>query len=382
MFFNSSRKLRALADGYSVEVDRVEEAAWHGLLDQFTDANIYQTLPYESVRSRRENISHLVLKKDGDVVAAAQARIVKVPFVKAGIAYVRWGPVWRRRDAAHDPEIFRQAIRALRNEYAGRRGLVIRLYPALFRDPLSGFPSILDEEGFSHAKEPIDRTLCLDITRSTTELRAGLRSHWKRYLKVAEKGGLEVIEGTDGELFEAFIRLYRQMLDRKRFAEPNDIRQFREAQDWLPQKYKMKIMLCKAGDEFCAGLICSAIGDTGVYLFGATSDAGLKARGAYLLHWKLIEWLKDQGIATYDLHGINPVTNPGTYRFKADLCGDAGRDATFLGRFESCTNFVSHSCVALGENVRAAKRNIRKKLADRAAPKEPEYANLAPAQGD
>lgn len=382
MAFNSSRKVRALAAGFTVEVDRVDEAGWHAVLDQFTDGNIYQTLPYEAVRTSREKISQLVLKRDGVVVAAAQARIMKVPFVKAGIAYVRWGPVWRRRGGQQDPEIFRQAIRALRNEYAVRRGLVIRLYPALFRDPLSSFPSILGEEGFSHAKDAVDRTLCLDITRPATELRAGLRSHWKRYLKVAEKGGLEIIEGTDSKLFEEFILLYRQMLDRKQFAEPNDIRQFQAAQERLPEKYKMKIMLCKSGGEMCAGLICSAIGDTGVYLFGATSDAGLKARGAYLLHWRLIEWLKAQGISTYDLHGINPVTNPGTYRFKADLCGDSGRDVTFLGRFESCTNFMSQSCVALGENLRAAKRNVRKKLADRAAARESGYTNLAPAEGD
>src|SRR5436189_1342 len=83
----------------------------------------------------------------------------------------------------------------------------------------------------------------------------------------------------------------------------------------------MKIMLCKSGDEHCAGLVCSAIGKTAIYLFGATSNAGMKSRGSYLLHWKLIEWLKQNRFSVYDLHGINPVRNPGTYKFKNDLAG-------------------------------------------------------------
>jgi lipid II:glycine glycyltransferase (peptidoglycan interpeptide bridge formation enzyme) len=35
-----------------------------------------------------------------------------------------------------------------------------------------------------------------------------------------------------------------------------------------------------------------SIGDTGVYLFGATNDEGMKNKGSYLLQWKAIQWMK------------------------------------------------------------------------------------------
>ena len=70
----------------------------------------------------------------------------------------------------------------------------------------------------------------------------------------------------------------------------------------------MRVMLCRSGGILVAGLVCSAIGTTGIYLFGATSNAGLKSRGTYLLHWKVIEWLRGRGVEQYDLHGIDPVT--------------------------------------------------------------------------
>jgi lipid II:glycine glycyltransferase (peptidoglycan interpeptide bridge formation enzyme) len=365
----SKTRERELAAGYTADVDAMDELTWYQILEQFDDANIYQTWSYDEVRCGRPNISHLVVRKDGDVVAAAQVRIVKIPLVNLGIAYVRWGPLWRRHRGDVNPETFRQAIRALRNEYACRRGLVVRLYPILFDDGAAWFSAILKEEGFSSCvKESRSRTLLLDLTQPLAALRKGLRPHWHRYLKVAEKNGLVIVEGSDDNLFEMFVEIYKQMIARKRFLEPNDINEFRRIQGRLPDKLKMRVMLCKSGDEVCAGLVCSAIGNTAVYLFGATSDSGLNRRGSYLLHWKLIEWLKQNDFAVYDLNGINPKTNPGTYKFKTDLCGTNGKDVSFLGRFDSWTSVISYAFVASGDGLRGAYRALREKVAARTGP--------------
>ena len=193
----------------------MDEACWHQILEEFNDANIYQTWSYDEVRGGRDNISHVVLKKDGEVVAAAQARIVKLPLIGAGIAYVRWGPLWRRRSLEPDADLFRQAIRALRNEYACKRGLVLRLRPVLFREVSSDFASILAEEGYSAGDGAPDRTLRLDLTKTAEELRKGMRPHWRRYLEVAEKSDLEIVEGSADALFEEFITIYRELVSRK-----------------------------------------------------------------------------------------------------------------------------------------------------------------------
>ena len=359
-------KSQMLATGYHYETDGVDEAAWYGTLDLFADANIYQTWAYDEARCGRGNISQLILKRNDEVVAAAQARIVKVPLIGAGVAYIRWGPMWRRRNMEPEPEALRQALRALRAEYAQRRGLVLRLYPILFRECSRETASILEEEGFSAvSNERADRTLVLDIARPAEELRKGLRQHWRRYLKIAENSDLEVLEGSDDRTFGQFVTIYREMVGRKRFLEPNNIEDFRTIQRKLPESYKMKVMLCRSDGKLCAGVVCSAIGNTGVYLFGATSNAGLKSRGSYLLHWKVIEWLRGLGIEQYDLHGINPVSNPGTYKFKADLCGPNGRDVTFLGRFECQTNVTSSLCVWGGDWVRRKVREVRKTASSR-----------------
>jgi lipid II:glycine glycyltransferase (peptidoglycan interpeptide bridge formation enzyme) len=196
----------------------------------------------------------------------------------------------------------------------------------------------------------------MDLSPPLGDLRQGLRPHWQRELKVAEKQKLKVVEGSEDELFETFIQIYREMVARKKFNEPNDINEFRAIQQRLPQEFKMKTMLCRSDEGICAGLISSAIGGTAIYLFGATSALGMKSRGSYLLQWKFIERLKLNLVPQYDLNGINPETNPGTYKFKSDLAGDKGRDVRFLGRFESCESMVSLACVSVGEGLKSLSR--------------------------
>ncbi|MGB9106999.1 MAG: hypothetical protein WCC59_19745, partial [Terriglobales bacterium] len=163
---STDTSMREPQPDFTAEADQADEVTWCELLDGFDDANIYQTWPYDEVRCGRANLSHLVLRCKGEVVAAAQSRLVKLPVVNAGIAYVRWGPLWRRRGETPNPEIFRQAIRALRNEYASRRGLTVRVYPAAFEEDSVGFSSILNEEGFfSVADGKVDRTLLMDLSR-------------------------------------------------------------------------------------------------------------------------------------------------------------------------------------------------------------------------
>ena len=351
--------MRALSRGYSAEVDAVEEADWYRLLGRFDDANIYQTWAYALVRSGRQNISHLVLKHEARIVAIAQCRIEKLPGIGAGIAYVLWGPVWRSSGARLEAEVFRQAIRALREEYAGRRGLLVRIYPALFEDESAELLSILEEEGFRRGgPKGQARTILMDLTPSLDEIRKGLRPHWQRELKVAEKQNVEICDGGDDQSFELFIGMYKEMVARKKFREPNDIQEFREIQRRLPVEFKMKILLCRSPEGLCAGVIASRIGGTAVYLFGATSSMGMKSRGSYMLQWRLIEWLKETGAPRYDLNGINPEANPGTYKFKRDLAGEKGREVRFLGRFEACENMVSFACVSIGERLRAIGRSL------------------------
>ena len=89
------------------------------------------------------------------------------------------------------------------------------------------------------------------------------------------------------------------------------LRSLGDIQEDLPESHRMRILICEQNGVPVAGVVASAMGDSAIYLLGATSDDGLNAKGAYLLQWTLIQWLKENGIKWYDLGGIDPGRQPG-----------------------------------------------------------------------
>jgi lipid II:glycine glycyltransferase (peptidoglycan interpeptide bridge formation enzyme) len=337
-----SYKARPLEDGYTAEFDTVDRDEWYRILKEFSDSSIYQTWSYDTVRCGEGNLSHFALRQGGKIVAAAQARILRLPLVGFGAAYVRWGPLWQRRNQTEDPQVLRMAFRALRNEYACRRGLILRIFPVLYGDNSNLFLDMLQKEGYSPSPEKNrSRTLIVALTPPIEELRKRFDQKWRNCLNKAERNNLDVIEGTDDSLFADFISLYRELLQRKKFQEPNDINEFRQIQRDFPDELKMRIFLCRSDGISSAGAIFTAIGDTGVYLFGATNDQGMANKGSYLLQWRAMQWMKNSGCRSYNLNGINPDANPGSYHFKAGVAGKTGKDAYYLGRFDCCSGALN-----------------------------------------
>jgi lipid II:glycine glycyltransferase (peptidoglycan interpeptide bridge formation enzyme) len=346
---------------YRIEVDRIDSLRWAEMLNGFADASIYQTWQYGLARSGPAHISRLVVKRGSDVVAMAQARLALIPILNFGMTYIFWGPLWRRRDGQSDPEVLRHAIRALRAEYVVRRKMVVRLVPNLPDNDNEPLQQILEEEGYLiQPRAKRRRTILMDIRPSMEQLYKGLHQKWRNHLNKARKQHLELVEGEGDALFEAFERIHAEMVDRKQFVDFTDPGQFRTVQRELRQDQKMRVFLCKSEGRFSAGAICSALGETAIYLLGATNSRGMQDNGSYLVHWRMLEWVKSRGCQFYDLNGINPNGNPGVYEFKSRLAGKHGSDVHLLGAFDAYPSPITRSLVTTAEVLRL---NLKKAVA-------------------
>ena len=353
----SSERVEGLADGFAVEVDSADQGQWNRTVRQFADANIFQSRSYGLARTRPSNLSHLVLKRAGRVVGAVQVRLVGLPHARCGVAYARWGPLWKLRDGTNDGDAFRQTVRSIRNEYAIRRGLIVRLLPALDAQIEGTYGEILREEGYELKRSaPQYRTILMDLRAPLEDLERGFHQKWRKNLNRARKNNLEIIEGQEDHLFQALGAIYREMLNRKQFSGHADIELYRRTQEGLPSEEKMTVVLCRMEGEVVAGALFSAAGDTAVDLFRATSDRGVKTYGSYLVQWRVLEHLKQRGCRCYNLNGINPERNPGGYQFKSHLAGKNGREVDFLGPFDAYPNAVMRLVATAGERVRAGLR--------------------------
>ena len=126
------------------------------------------------------------------------------------------------------------------------------------------------------------RTLHMDVSTDLEDTRKSFDRKWRNQLGKAEKSGLTVSSGSGVELFDEFALLYEEMLRRKQFSPTSDFPRHRALQKALPADLKMGIVLAHHENRACAGAIYSAIGDTALYLFGATTESGMRTCASYL----------------------------------------------------------------------------------------------------
>jgi lipid II:glycine glycyltransferase (peptidoglycan interpeptide bridge formation enzyme) len=332
------------------------------MLDLFDDANIYQTAAYGEVRWGEKSLSRLVLRKDGEVMGMAQLRIIRPTPLRFGMAYLRWGPLWERSGRPCDSEAPVRLACAIEDEYVKRRRLFVCVVPNAFAGSQRAevFQSAFSK--FSrNSNEPVDtyRTFLVDITPPLEELRCQLDKKWRNQLTRSEKNNLTVISGHGSEEFRDFFDIYSQMRKRKAFETTVDAEEFGRIQEALSESERMQVLICQDRGVPVAGLVASAMGDSAIYLLGATSDAGLTAKGAYLLQWTLICWLKERGIKSYDLGGIDPEGNPGVYHFKR---GFSGADICQVQQCVASASVVSSAMAKAGLTIQRRFRASKKPL--------------------
>jgi lipid II:glycine glycyltransferase (peptidoglycan interpeptide bridge formation enzyme) len=358
------------SDGdYIVEVDQVRKEEWDTIVKSFRDALINQTWAWGEILYGAKQISHLVLKRQSTIVAAAQVRVLRIPFSRIGFSSVKWGPMWKPFKGYKDLSDFRAMVRALKQEYAEKRGLCLRVVPYKTCQQDEGIYSVLLEEEFRLCHYRGDYgTLLLDLTPPMEELRKRLRRQWRQNLDKAVRCGLTVVEGESDDFFAIFCSLYREMQTRKKFAS-RSIEDYMTIQRNLENTLKMKVMICHYNGEPLAALVVSHIGDVPIALFAATGNKGLELKASFLLWWKMIESLRASGALQFDLCGIDPRRYPGIYQFKSGLAGIGGVEKV-LEEYLFCTNPLSASFdqfLCLGMNILNEAKYRITKLERRAA---------------
>ena len=163
--------------------------------------------------------------------------------------------------------------------------------------------------------------------------------------------------GTSAELWQIFSEIYDEMCARKQFNEEEDMLAMAKIQSSLCPSRKMQVFVCEHNSVPISAIILSAIGDFGIYIHGATSNEGLKHQGNNLLHWTGIQWLKERGCRWYDLNGVDPVKNPGGFRFKWKMIERFGYHSTFHA-YEACERAMSSSIVHFAESAKKGKQQL------------------------
>ncbi len=179
----------------------------------------------------------------------------------------------------------------------------------------------------THLQDPA-HTLLVNLTYSEAELFAGMHPKTRYNIRLADKKGVEVREGTIDE----FSVLYEQTNQRKGIK------------GYSKEYFQHMLSSCHSPDTLCRGesrkekqkdpngrtvgmnvkmfiaeyqqtpvaaSFCLGYGNTLAYLFGGTSDTYRDLMAPHLLHWNTIQYAKNRGYQWYDFGGVNPLSPSG-----------------------------------------------------------------------
>jgi hypothetical protein len=334
-------------------IRRISEQQWDALVLKFRDASYRQCSSYASAAARHVGaVSELnCLMEERGLMGLAEVRVKPIPMTAFGLAYASYAPIVMLEDT-FDERQFGKCLDLLVEEYVERRGLLLRIAPALidggsFQDAQI---SCLKDRGFHPASTQSARqTFVLDIRRPLEEIRRDFDAKWRSDLVKSEKADLRITRSVNPNDFDQFEQIFLELTKKKGFMPHQDVRFFKHVQSGASPDQKLVLHLAWQGDELLAGHLGSFMGRTAVYLLGASTSKGRDLRAAYLLQWKAIQHAKDTGNFFYDLGGIDQQKNPDVYRFKRRL---NGRFVTELGAYELAPGRVSHCVIQLAEKAR------------------------------
>src|SRR6185312_14522164 len=114
---------------FHCEIVEQPGAAWDNLAAGFEDFCMEQSFAFAGSRWSRLRSVGMMLLEDGDPVAMALALIATLPVLGLGLAYVKFGPLWRKSGTPADPQVLFAILEALKKEFGVKRRLLVRIMP-------------------------------------------------------------------------------------------------------------------------------------------------------------------------------------------------------------------------------------------------------------
>lgn len=293
----------------TLAADDLSPSAWDAILAELGGHPLQSAL-WGQARHAVDGISETrcVLRYDGDVVGLARVEVRRV----LGLGSVAWiprGPTWR---PGLDWNILADALR----DHLQQQGFIL-VAMAPWR-AASGADSV----PLSSAELQCDRTIWIDLQAGRSRLWQQLDKGWRYGVGRAERCGVQVAQTDAPARVEGFYRLCQAISQDKGFLLPSSAPLMQALiHRGGSGPVQARLFLATYEGRLGAGAFILRCGSSIHYLWGGTDRELSKYRVGEAVQWRVIEWALEEGIRLYDLEGVDPDNNPGTYAFKKKMGG-------------------------------------------------------------
>lgn len=286
---------------FKVKWSESESSDWDSNLARLSGHPL-QSSVWGNARCIVENIKQIRLvgrAVDDSLLAMARIEVRKVP----GLGSVAWIP----RGPAVASECDHSAIVADLNKELKSRGFLLSAIHPWHAMPIN---------------DGSLQTIWIDLSVGEDKLLKNLEKQWRYGIGRAEREGVVVEQSSDPEDIDVFYNLCCQISHTKGFQLPGSatlIKHLIGAN--LASDIETRLFVARHQGRIGAGAVVMRCGRNSHYLWGGVDRELSGYRTGEAVQWGVMQWAVRQGCKLYDLEGIDPVSNPGTYKFKKKMGG-------------------------------------------------------------
>jgi peptidoglycan pentaglycine glycine transferase (the first glycine) len=349
------------------------EAAWDAFVAEYPSGHILQTSRWAKlkcafgwtadlaiVRAGPEELSAPSGERPAPILAGASVLFRRLPWGQT-VAYVPKGPLvdWSNGTQA------RALLVELRALCHRKRAALLKVEPDLPAAPalvenLAGY-------GFQPSAQRVQplSTIHLDLTASEETILAHMKPKWRYNIRLAERKGVTVRQGTAADL-PAIQALLESTGTRDGFGV-HASGYYALATDLFVTAGWATWLIAEHAGRMLAAIAVFALGSKAWYMWGASSDSDRNLMPNHALQWEAIKWARSRGCRTYDLWGIpdevgeypDAYTEPetwgesglwGVYRFKQ---GFGGQVVRYAGTWDLPLSSIGYALYRLALRVRS-----------------------------
>jgi hypothetical protein len=346
-------------ESYRCEIVTDPGAEWDRLASEFADMCLEQTAAFAGTRFDAARSTGVILREaaGGEPVGMALAVVATLPVIGLGLAYVKFGPLWRRRGAPARPEHLGLMLEALKRELGQKRGLAVRIMPPADPGYEQEWSRALARANFTFQAAPPDPARYLvDLALSEVDQLKSLGSKWRYNLAKSAIDDLDIREAGLEEGLPEFLALYRDMLLRKQFEDRHGVEDLPAIAKAAGPALGLRLFFAFYKGNPVVGSIIVGAGERVFVPFSATDEKALELRAGYALRWTIMERLRGSEARWLDLGGAEG--DQGLKHYKLGNVGKRGRVAEIPGEFDFAPNALAAGAakaIMLGKELARSK---------------------------
>ncbi|HID62763.1 MAG TPA: peptidoglycan bridge formation glycyltransferase FemA/FemB family protein [Anaerolineae bacterium] len=302
----------------STDREPLDSKTWNSFVAAAPTGHLLQSWPWGQLKAAFGWQAVRVGVEDGGRLVAGAQVLFRSLLPYLSIAYVPKGPIL---DFGNQ-EISEALLSALHRLARQKRAILLKIEPELPHSP--PVARQLQAWGFRPSPQTIQprSTIHIDLRPGLDEILARMKSKTRYNVRLAERKGVLVREGTADDL-PTFYGLIELTGRRDGFAV-HSREYYRTAYQLFVPPGLARLFLAAYRDEVIAGLMAFAFGQRAWYMYGASSDRERNRMPNHLLQWQAIRWARERGCLTYDLWGIPDEVGKEPEKYKKTVTGRQG----------------------------------------------------------